>query len=302
MFKEYTHIERYGTSEVEGINLGTCYVFPKIDGTNASVWLDESLWADNDEIACGSRTKQLSETSDNAGFWKWVQNQTNLKDYLKANPTHILYGEWLVPHSLKTYRPDAWRQFYVFDVYDTVAHVYQHYNWYAPVLEEHGLNFIPPISIITNGDYDKFVGQTFANGYLIEDGKGVGEGIVIKRYDFVNKYGRQCFAKIVTNAFKEKQVKTLGASEMNGKKMVEIEIVNEFVTKTLVDKEYEKIAVTNGGWSSKNIPQLLNTVYYELIREESWNFIKKFKHPTINFKRLQQLVMAAVKVHKSDLF
>ena len=39
-FKKYQHIERLGTLEVEGIELGTCYVFPKIDGTNGSnlVW------------------------------------------------------------------------------------------------------------------------------------------------------------------------------------------------------------------------------------------------------------------------
>lgn len=40
-FRKYQHVERFGTSEVEGIDLGTCYIYPKIDGTNASVWLGE---------------------------------------------------------------------------------------------------------------------------------------------------------------------------------------------------------------------------------------------------------------------
>ena len=35
-FKKYQHVERLGTSEVQGIENGMCYVFPKIDGTNAS--------------------------------------------------------------------------------------------------------------------------------------------------------------------------------------------------------------------------------------------------------------------------
>jgi len=42
MFKKYQHIERYGNEEVEGIDLGDCYIFPKIDGTQAIVWKEES--------------------------------------------------------------------------------------------------------------------------------------------------------------------------------------------------------------------------------------------------------------------
>lgn len=34
-FKKYIHLEKYGTTETQGIELGTAYVFPKLDGTNA---------------------------------------------------------------------------------------------------------------------------------------------------------------------------------------------------------------------------------------------------------------------------
>ena len=112
MFKEYQHLERFGTTEVAQIELGECYIFPKIDGTNASVWLL------NGELQAGSRTRHLTLEKDNAGFLAWAKEQTNLIEYLKENPLLRLYGEWLVPHSLKTYRESAWRKFYVFDVYD----------------------------------------------------------------------------------------------------------------------------------------------------------------------------------------
>ena len=42
MFKKYTHIVRFGHDEVEGIEDGTCYVFPKLDGANASIWFERS--------------------------------------------------------------------------------------------------------------------------------------------------------------------------------------------------------------------------------------------------------------------
>lgn len=36
--------------------------------------------------------------------------------------------------------------------------------------------------------------------------------------------------------------------------------------------------------------------------EESWNFIKKYKNPMINFKRLQGMVTAKIKEVKPELF
>ena len=110
-FKKYQHIERFGTDEVDGIEFGECLIFPKIDGTNSSVWLD----ADGN-LKAGSRKRELSLKQDNAGFYTYILEHENVKKYLMKHPTHRLYGEFLVPHSLKTYRDDAWRKFYIFDI------------------------------------------------------------------------------------------------------------------------------------------------------------------------------------------
>ncbi|MBM2095751.1 hypothetical protein JQW57_18560 [Sulfitobacter pseudonitzschiae] len=100
-FTKYMHLERFGTAEVEGIEIGVAHVFPKIDGTNGSIWL-----SDDGEVVAGSRNRDLSKGDDNAGFYAWVKEQSSIKQYLAKNPEHILYGEWLVPHSLKTYRDE----------------------------------------------------------------------------------------------------------------------------------------------------------------------------------------------------
>jgi hypothetical protein len=306
MFQKYQHLERFGTSEVHNIELGECYVFPKLDGTNASVWFK------NGEIQAGSRTRQLTLEHDNAGFFAWVKQQTNLIEYFKENPTHRLYGEWLVPHSLKTYRDNAWRRFYVFDVAidkdpSEITHEgdsrvnYLSYLYYRPILEKHNIDYIPPIAIIRNANYEQLINQLAKNVFLIEDGKGAGEGIVIKNYDFKNKFNRQVWAKIVTSEFKEVHAKTMGASELNGKKMVEEEIAIKYVTKALCEKVLAKID-NESGFSSKKIPQLLNTVYYDVVREDCWNFTKEFKNPTINFKTLQHFVFIRVKEFLPQLF
>lgn len=297
MFKKYQHLERFGTTEVDQIELGECFIFPKIDGTNASVWLH------NGEIQAGSRTRHLSLEKDNAGFLEWVLKQENLLNYLKENPTHRLFGEWLVPHSLKTYREDAWRKFYVFDVvcdsFEETTHL--NYNEYKPLLEKHNIDFIPPISVIRNTSYEQLVNQLMKNDYLIEDGKGYGEGIVIKNYNFKNKFGRQTWAKIVTSEFKEKHAKVMGKQTMNGRKLVEEEIAEKYVTTAFCEKEFSKIESVEG-WSSKMIPKLLNVIYYEIIKEESWNFIKENRNPTINYKTLQHFVFAKIRERLPKLF
>ncbi len=139
-----------------------------------------------------------------------------------------------------------------------------------------------------------------AKKYFVKITSG-GEGIVIKRYDFKNKYNRQTWAKIVTSEFKDKHAKVHGQSEIKGKKMVEEEIAVKFVTKAMCEKVYSKIE-NDTGFTSKQIPRLLNTVFYDLVKEESWEFVKAFKNPIINYKTLQHFVFREVKTKLDKLF
>lgn len=298
-FRKYQHIERFGTTEVDDIQIGVCYVFPKIDGTNSSVWLN------NGNVTAGSRNRELSLESDNAGFFASILQEPNVKAYLEKHPTHRLFGEWLVPHSLRTYRDDAWRKFYIFDVCvdnDSDAGLeYLPYEVYKPLLEEFELNYLAPIRIVKNGEYEDFIKCLEENNFLIKDGNGVGEGIVIKNYDFYNKYRRQTWAKIVTAEFREKHHKAMGAP-ITDNKMIEEEIVDEFVTSAFVEKEYAKIVTEKDGWTSKYIPMLLSKVFYELISEEMWNILKKFKTPKIDFKILNSMTINKIKAVKPEIF
>lgn len=301
-FRKYQHIERFGTEEVEDIEFGQCYIFPKIDGTNASVWLKDDF-----SIGAGSRNRELSLENDNQGFTKFIYEDKRIKDYLKDHPEHRLFGEWLVPHSLKTYKEDAWKKFYIFDVVIDYQNIeggieYLQYEIYKEELEKYNLDYIPCLAKIKNPDYDKLIYSLNQNNFLIEDGKGVGEGIVIKNYGYRNRYGRQTWAKIVTSEFKEKHIKTMGPPEVSNKTMIEEKIVEDFCTSALIDKTFAKIKTENKGWNSKMIPRLLNTVYHELIAEEIWNILKKYKNPTINFKTLQTLVNIKIKDVKKDIF
>lgn len=299
-FKKYQHLERFGNDEVEGIELGKLYIFPKLDGTNAQVWLD-----DEGNIKAGSRNRELTLEKDNAGFYKFVLENENIKKYLEKHPTHRLYGEFLVPHSLKTYREDAWRRFYIFDVCldkEDGSVEYIPYDIYKPLVEEFGLDYIPPIVTMTNGSYEYFIRTLDNNTFMIQDGKGVGEGIVIKNYDYYNKYKRQIWAKIVTNEFKEIHKREMGVNNIKTEKVIEQEIVDNYCTAVFIEKEYSKILNETGEWNNRKIPILLGRVFSELVKEETWNIIKKYKNPTINYKTLNALVINKIKTVKSDIF
>src|SRR5574343_1199554 len=201
MFDKYPHLERFGTDEVDGINTGKCYVFPKLDGTNASVWFDGGIRA-------GSRNRELSLEADNAGFLAWASVENRLEQFFNETRfKYRLFGEWLVPHSIKAYREDAWRKFYIFDVKDETTGEWLSYDEYQPLLESYGLDYIPVQAVVKNPDYDYLLREAKANTFLMQDGAGCGEGVVIKQYGRKNRFGYTTWAKLVTNEFREANAK-----------------------------------------------------------------------------------------------
>lgn len=347
-FRKYDHLERSKHPDVADISFGTVHVFPKIDGTNASVWAEPvehpDLGVVDVNVCCGSRRRKLSVDDDNAGFHAWVNGSDAraiaLRMFVMQFPSLTIYGEWLVPHTLKTYREDAWRRFYVFDVFSHVTGKYLPYDEYAVGLTAMGIDVIPPIGIIENPSENQLAGlRNETNTYLIQDDCGVGEGIVLKNYAWANKHDRQPWLKMVRNEFKEDNAKVFGMKPTQGAKQTEQEIVTEFCTPEFIRKEFARVvqAVANdanvrfgecdpltkitcdvAGISTdqevvdreqfievnrhKILPRFLGTVYLEFIDEEVRTFVKKFKNPVIDFSKLQKLIIVAAKRTMKDIF
>lgn len=296
MFTKYPHLEKSGSKEVEGLLDGEVFIFPKIDGTNASVWFTP------EGLKAGSRNRELSLDNDNAGFYNAIIKDENVANYLAANPSHTLYGEWLVPHTLKTYEEDAWRKFYIFDVLDRDTGKFLPFDQYVDKLDGYNLNVIRPIAIVRNPTENTLLKSLERNTFLIQDGKGMGEGVVAKNYNFVNKFGRVTWLKVVTNSFKARHNKEMGAPKLENKKIVEQSIVDKYIDKHAVEKEYSKIVNENGSFENKHIPRLLNVVFYETIRDHAWDIVKDFKFPLVDYKRLDRLAKIKVKELKPELF
>lgn len=302
--RTYDHVEALGNDEVEGILDGLVYVFPKIDGTNARVMLDEG-----GELVCGSKNRILALDADNQGFMEWctTEGRIALRNALSAlEAVHepvCLHGEWLVPHTLKTYRDDAWREFYVFDVFSYNQQSYLPYDAYLDPLLRFGIHAVPCMAVLEHPTVEKLLPFLDKNTFLIKDGEGVGEGIVLKNYDWRNRFGRQPWAKIVRNEFKDTHRLNSAPPTIRTPSEAAIAIANRCVTQTLVDKELSRIKSDNPDASERTlIPRLLSTVFHCVVTEELWNALKKEGWPTVDFKRLRRLVEFRVKELKPGLF
>lgn len=297
-FKKYQHVERLGSDEVAGIEVGTCVIMPKIDGTNSSIWMK-----DDGTLGFGSRNRELTLDKDNAGFMANMINDERIKNYFKVHPNTRLYGEWLVPHTIKNYENTAWKKFYVFDVTidtDNGGVEYIPFDIYQLWLDALRIDYIEPLAIVTNPSVLDFYDYLEKNIFLMND--GVGEGVVIHNYGFYNKYGRQTWAKIVRAEFKQNHKAFKDKNNIVTIELLEAQIIDKYVTAALVDKEYSKIITEENGWNSKYIPRLLNTVFYCLITEEMWNIVKDYKNPKIDFKVLRVLCIDKIKEVKKEIF
>lgn len=296
-YKRYLHIERLGNDEVEDILFGTIQLTTKIDGTNSVVWLN-----DEGQVCFGSRNRELTLEKDNAGFMAKYLEDGRLTKVLHEHPNWIIYGEYLVKHTIKYYRPEAWGGFYIFDVYDIETERYLDYYEWKDVIEEAGLDYIPVFAVLKNPSLDELQHQLDNANFLLPDSEvGHGEGIVIKNPNYRNKYGRQAYAKIVRTEFKEKFYRAMGPIEKETV-YVESAIVDKYITRALCEKEKAKIELQVGSWNNKLIPQLLNTVWYCLVDEEMWHIVKEFKMPKIDFKIMNKFCIAKVKELMPELF
>lgn len=298
MFVRYPHLERYGNTEVQDIEFGTVYIFPKLDGTNASVWKDK------EGLHGGSRNRTLTIENDNAGFFSYLLEKEGTSERIRAflsdYPTYTLYGEWLVPHTIKTYREEAWRRFWIFDVYDREAEKFLHYEDYQPLLENYSLDYIPCVKIFKNPSYENLMYEAQnSSGFMMPEGMK-GEGITIKNYSYVNKYNRYAIAKIVLGEFKDKFHAAMGAP-VNENRSNALIICEKCVTKTLVEKEYAKIVNEAGSWSTHLIPRLLHTVFYNIVKEELWDCLKHINYGNVNFQELKALTFNRVKEIKPEI-
>lgn len=130
--KTYDKVSRIEKEECEDLTKGRVHIFEKIDGANASIWMntegDLCASSRNKQVLCGDKVLDTFR-----GFVDHVLNKPTYRALLETRPTWRIFGEWLVKHTINY--PEHRNRFYVFDVYDFATDTYLPYEEYAWILE-----------------------------------------------------------------------------------------------------------------------------------------------------------------------
>ena len=147
-----------------------------------------------------------------------------------------------------------------------------------------------------------------------------GEGIVLKNYAWRDKFGRQPWAKLVRNEFKEDNRRAFGTPVLGEAFQVEVAIAEEHCSPALVGKVRGKIVAALAAehgldlmepntqrliehhYRGKVIPRLLETVYHDVVTECLWDAIKRHRDPIVDFKSLRRHCVRLTKTYAEDLF
>lgn len=268
--KKYVDIERLKDKYASAFTTGEhITVTEKIDGANASIRCDV-----DGNVYAFSRRNPLNELNHLQGFWNYVQTLDVDLLFNVLRDRYILFGEWLVKHTIK-YPDEMYRQFYVFDVWDTEIEQYVPWALTYQIANALGLKTVP---LIYDGEFHNwdelyaFVGKTQLGA------EPTGEGIVIKSQDRLdNKFsGTPAYVKIVAKEFSE--VHQSKPHEVDPEKLAARQVAVDLVATVVTERRIEKIiqkfiedGVLREDWDEHDmgvLAKILPKAVYEDCRKE----------------------------------
>lgn len=271
MKKKYIDIERLKDKYALAFSKGEhITITEKIDGANASIGFEDG------ELSCFSRKQKLSPENTLRGFYTLVQTFDVEKYREVLGDRYIIFGEWLVSHTIK-YPATRLSKFYVFDVWDTEVEQYVPWSVTKDFAAKLGLTTVP---LFYDGPFvswehvQSFVGKTEM------DAEPTGEGVVIKSQDRLDNKSSNTpsYVKIVAAKFSEvhqSKPHEVDPEKLAAKQAAEA-LAATIVTERRVQKLLEK-AVDEGrlraDWDEKDLGTiakfLCRDVYADCVKEES---------------------------------
>lgn len=236
--KKYIDVIRYGKANTQGViqEGDIISITEKIDGANASFTCD----VDNPlGVSCYSRKLPLTEENTLRGFYGWViDNIVPIKNEL--NPNYRYIGEWLVKHKIQ-YKEENYYLFYMFSIWDEETEEYLTDDIVISEARRLGLNTVEYFykgEFISYEHMSSFIGKSNLTKELDS-----GEGIVVKNVNYKDKYGKQCFVKLVSEKFAEVQKqKPPKNPNINNKELL---LIKSVLTKPRIDKLMHKLVDEN---------------------------------------------------------
>ena len=271
-------------------------VMEKLDGANASLTIE------NGELVKQSRRTVLKGDNTLRGFAgfvdEWYEEHKDdvifgvtVKEFLE---THVIYGEWLVRHTVK-YDEQDYGKFYVFDI------LYKESNEFVPVLKLLELTDVLSLTPILENSEGQLEGDKLRtlNERVdktetdLEHSKVNVEGFVVKPLGWRPSDERYNAIKIVSDKFKET------SKSGNGKKGNDLSQLFDFAfTDARLEKSLYK-AIDEGNLSEedlvledKNFGKIMKNVsddYVNDILEEENDKIMKHLRKSMKKRMAEQL-------------
>lgn len=168
----------------------------KIDGANASIAWDETTG----KLEVFSRTNLLDKPGALRGFYDYVKTEIEPKLDMSNHPDLIVFGEWLVPHSV-SYNKEAYSKWYVYDIWNKKLGGYMAQSIVSGFCREYHLNYAEELY------YGPFISWDHCRSFIGKS-KVYGpeqEGVVIKNQDklYMKDRTAPAYIKIVDERFKE---------------------------------------------------------------------------------------------------
>lgn len=303
MYKSYQYVCRINSEDCAGLQAqDNCYIFPKVDGSNFCAWIENGV------VHCGSRKREISVIEDNAFSAGWFFNSNDpeaerIKQFLTGYPNLRIFAEWLGYNKfigqIKDYNQEAKAHVYIFDVFNDNTQEYLAYDVYAPLLEKYGLGewMLKPIAVVDKPSDETLLSFAENNKFLLDNANHAGEGVVVKCYEWRNKYGRQQFGKLVLDEFVQNKARKESVVVPG---QVEQEIVDTFMTDAELSKTVAKVCVACGvdvfdNKSAKMNGMVISLSWKDLLEENITTICKRWKNPVIDFANLKGIAQAKVR-------
>lgn len=295
-FIKYAEIDRLGHDENYGIFSepeDVIVIEEKIDGGNAQfrLWEGDVIFGTrNNHFRTGQvDSPQCKQFGVNAQwireklFGDGVGAEKTANDLL--NPDYVYFGEWCKKHTIN-YRWETMPAFIGFDIMNLVSRVYLPHSAMVEEFERLRLPTAPlllkaKISEVDITRLENFIGKS---AYY----DGTMEGVVIKNYLRKNVFGRQMFAKLVTQTFKEANMAAFGGR--GGVHKVDddtVKFMDTFYSEARIRKAIYRLVEEGGLALDRSLMNSLpRAVIEDIMKEEAWTIMKHFDN--LNFGLLKK--------------
>ena len=280
--EKYQHVERFGSSSVEGLLDKNCVVQEKLDGANLTVANEAGL------IVATRNSCIHHDGAPLTGFRgavEYVLAHEGILDFITDHPELVLRGEWLIKNRID-YGPLNMFKYYVFDVQLRDGN-YIPWEDYSSLLAEYDILMVPHLGFADS--MDEVI--AFAGGESAIGGDRK-EGVVVKRYDFANKYGQIVWGKFVNEEYHQTpRIRT----ECNH----EAAFADYAVSVALVNKVMDKL---EGDISIRRLGEIIGRSWDDVVHEELAEFVLHNKIRNFNFFTAKKEVTNLVRQIAMDRF